>query len=116
MNYSPVVSQDKKIVVSFAKIVIPNEPALNVKQLCADAGIPYRVSGGRQADIFIDKRSELNLATIDNTGKKIYLIGTKNSKTTGAESAVRLLETLAYAYFDYAARESVISARLWVLE
>ncbi|MHB8178970.1 MAG: hypothetical protein ACYDA5_11820 [Vulcanimicrobiaceae bacterium] len=76
-----------------------------VAELCAQAGVRYRVSGGRPPRVVLWNRP--SGYTISETGEKIYAVDCAALPQQHPQRALRILEILAYGFQDYFARESV---------
>lgn len=87
-------------------------PVLSVKALCESAGIRYGVTGGRQPLIILDPESDRHIKT-QLQGEIAYIVGCKSVCRDEPERSARLLELLAYAFHDYAARECVCFKKIF---
>lgn len=79
----------------------------SVEALCEAAGIPYRVSGGNQPCVVMWDGPGHSYTVADN-GERALAVDRHGLRGGRRERALRTLEILAYAFFDYAARESVV--------
>lgn len=113
MKYLPNFNQSSAVLKKLSELKLPCNQPITVASLCDVSGIKYRVSGGVRADIYIDDESLINIRSLMPDGKPIYVIGTYGITKDENERLIRILEILAYAFHDYAAKESLISARVF---
>lgn len=78
--------------------------AVTVESLCKKAGIRYRVTGGRNALIVIDDETDHHVRSIID-GALVYIVGGLLMPISDPERSARILEVVAHAFHDYAARE-----------
>ncbi len=76
-----------------------------VADICAQAGVRYRVSGGSPPHVILWNRP--SGYTTAETGEKLYAIDCAGLPQQRPQRALRILEILAYGFQDYFARESV---------
>jgi len=79
----------------------------SVEALCAVAGIPYRVSDGNQP-LVVMWDGPGHSYTISDNGRRVLAVDRHGLPRGRRERALRILEILAYGFFDYAARESIV--------
>lgn len=83
-----------------------------VAELCAQAGVRYRVSGGRPPLVILwDHPSG---RTVTETGETLYAVDCGGLPQQHPQRALRVLEILAYGFQDYFARESVCGRGFFV--
>jgi hypothetical protein len=78
----------------------------SLASLCANMGFAPRVTGGSMPRIYLTKLA----GHFRGPGK--YFVGTKTIKR--GELPIRVLETLAYSFNDYATRETIRGRGLFV--
>jgi hypothetical protein len=78
-----------------------------IRELCAVACIPYQYSGGDQPFVGV-ARGTGNLRAVDSNNHRVYVVDREQfAAVTPQEEALRVLEVVAHAFHDYAARECV---------
>jgi hypothetical protein len=86
--------------------------ALSLSDLVRRAGIRLRATGGPQPRIVLWNAPHGR--TVDSERRPLYAVNTSELPQRDPERAVRILEILAYGFFDYAARESVCERGIFV--
>lgn len=84
----------------------------SVKELCLKAGLRYRVTGGLQPKLLLDHQGNRHYKTRKND-EAVYIVGCQSIAPNDPERSIRLLEILAHAFHDYAARECVCGKGLF---
>lgn len=92
----------------FLETGLPSGDCRPVSAWCAEAGIPYRVSGGRDPLVYLSTELPRHAWTMQ-AGQRIYGVAAGMLPETRdvREQALRVLEVLAHGFHDYGARESV---------
>ncbi len=79
---------------------LENYEKITIEQIFQKAGVPKRTTGGYYHTIYLNKDSNKNWKS-----QSIYEVGTKDLKTDNFY--LRVLEVLAYGFFNYHAKEAV---------
>lgn len=87
--------------------------AATIEDLSERAGIRCRVSGGPRPRIVL-WNGPGHGRTVDDERRIVYAIDRNVLPQRDPERAARMLEVLAYGFFDYAARESVCGRGIFV--
>jgi hypothetical protein len=87
--------------------ILLRSPRTTVEALCAVAGISYRVAGGNQPLVVL-WGGPGHAYTVTDHGGRIFAVDRNGLPRLKRERALRVLEILAYGFFDYAARESIV--------
>ncbi len=85
----------------------------NLKKLCELAQVNIKVEGGYQFDIYLDEKTDENFILLEKK-KNIYIVGIKNLPKDNIY--FRILEVLAYGFFDYGARETITFKNFFIKE
>jgi hypothetical protein len=85
--------------------VVDAKDVIELRDLCAQAQIPYRFFGGNPPAIGFHKDRNVK-ARLPN-GRRLLLVDSRSLPSTNPERAIRALEILAHGFHDLAARESV---------
>lgn len=88
-------------------------PPSTVREVCEQAFIRYRVSGGNPPHIVIWSIPHHGY-TLTDSGLTWYAVSDLGLPSTEQERALRILEILAYGFQDYFARESVCGRGLFI--
>ena len=78
-----------------------------VEVLCVAAGIRYRVAGANQSWVVLWDGPG-HVYTLADNGDRVLAVDRTGLPRRKRERALPILEILAYGFFDYAARESII--------
>ena len=82
-------------------------PVTTIKELCAQADIPYKYLGGELPFAGISSGTG-NLRAVDERNHRVLVVDEEQfTAHLPAERALRILEVLAHSFHEYAARECV---------
>jgi len=85
----------------------------NLSALCERSGITLRVTGGVEPIVAFWNRPYHGYTIADN-GARCYVVARDTLPQRDPERAARVIEILAYVFFDYAARETVCDRGIFV--
>ena len=87
--------------------LLPEATPTTLQELCGKAKILCRVSGGAQGEKRIFLHAGMQHLRVETTPWALSYVGVGPGWKTEWLQALRVLEVLAYAFFDYEARECV---------
>jgi len=96
---NPASSEERRVVV--------NARRTTVREICARAGVRYRVTGGHHPSVVL-WNGPGHVSTVDCDNHRLYAIDRTGLPQSSGMRALRMLEILAYGFQDYAARESIV--------
>ena len=99
-KYIPNFNIPTREYKNYSQEEIINLPNLDLPTLCKNAGVKLRVTQPSFEKVYLDNTSDKNFVSPFG-----YVVGTK--KLPQDNSAFRIIEVLAYGFFDYAARETI---------